>query len=144
MAISGLAQPSTCAGAWLKSELEQCVARLRTQKREGAKPHGNKSACTDKQGRKARHIEESGEAPGVPHEEAERGAWAIVDKDSSGNKNGSGRSIQITTVSPTPVGRILGPGQEDARDPQEDGVLNTWPVIAKNPVIQHRGGAGSP
>ncbi|MFC4168016.1 plasmid stabilization protein [Teichococcus aestuarii] len=55
-------------------------------------PRGDKSAYTDKQKRKAEHIEESYEARGVPEEEAERRAWATVNKDSGGgNKSGSGR-----------------------------------------------------
>lgn len=55
-------------------------------------PRGDKSAYTDKQKRKAEHIEESYEARGVPEKEAERRAWATVNKDSGGgNKSGSGR-----------------------------------------------------
>jgi len=56
-------------------------------------PRGDKSAYTDKQIRKAEHIEESYEARGVPADEAERRAWATVNKDDGGGKNpgGSGR-----------------------------------------------------
>ncbi|CAM5773627.1 plasmid stabilization protein [Bosea minatitlanensis] len=55
-------------------------------------PRGDKSAYTDKQKRKAEHIEEGYENRGVSHEEAERRAWATVNKDSGGgNKSGSGR-----------------------------------------------------
>jgi plasmid stabilization system protein ParE len=55
-------------------------------------PRGDKSAYTDKQKRKAEHIEESYEDRGVSHEEAERRAWATVNKDDGGgNKSGSGR-----------------------------------------------------
>ncbi|MCI0752706.1 plasmid stabilization protein [Teichococcus vastitatis] len=55
-------------------------------------PRGDKSAYSDKQKRKAEHIEESYEARGVPEGEAERRAWATVNKDSGGgNKSGSGR-----------------------------------------------------
>ena len=40
----------------------------------------------------AEHIEESYEERGVSHEEAERRAWATVNKDDGGgNKSGSGR-----------------------------------------------------
>ena len=39
-------------------------------------PRGDKSAYTDKQKRKAEHIEESYEERGVPEEEAERRAFA--------------------------------------------------------------------
>ena len=55
-------------------------------------PRGDKSAYTDKQKRKAAHIEESYEKRGVAADEAESRAWATVNKDSGGgNKSGSGR-----------------------------------------------------
>ena len=55
-------------------------------------PQGDKSAYTDKQKRKAEHIEESYEAKGASKEEAERRAWATVNKDDGGGKkSGSGR-----------------------------------------------------
>lgn len=55
-------------------------------------PRGDKSKYTDKQVRKADHIAESYEERGVPEDEAERRAWATVNKDDGGgNKSGSGR-----------------------------------------------------
>jgi plasmid stabilization system protein ParE len=55
-------------------------------------PQGDKSAYTDKQKRKAEHIEDSYEERGVSKEEAEKRAWATVNKESGGgNKSGSGR-----------------------------------------------------
>lgn len=55
-------------------------------------PRGDKSAYTDKQKRKAEHIEASYEERGVPKDEAETRAWATVNKESGGgNKSGSGR-----------------------------------------------------
>lgn len=55
-------------------------------------PQGDKSAYTDKQKRKAEHIKEGYEKRGVSHEEAERRAWASVNKDDGGGKkSGSGR-----------------------------------------------------
>ena len=55
-------------------------------------PRGDKSKYTDKQERKANHIAEGYEDRGVPEEEAERRAWATVNKESGGgNKSGSGR-----------------------------------------------------
>jgi plasmid stabilization system protein ParE len=55
-------------------------------------PRGDKSAYTDKQKRKAEHIEEGYEQRGVSHEEAERRAWATVNKqDKGGKQSGSGR-----------------------------------------------------
>ncbi len=54
---------------------------------------GDKSAYTDKQKRQAKHIEDGYGQRGVAHEEAERRAWATVNKDSGGLKSGSGRSL---------------------------------------------------
>ncbi|WP_071885158.1 hypothetical protein [Hymenobacter sp. DG25B] len=55
-------------------------------------PRGDKSAYTDKQKRQAEHIEESYEKRGVSDEEAEKRAWATVNKhDGGGKKSGSGR-----------------------------------------------------
>ncbi|MEN3975839.1 plasmid stabilization protein [Emcibacter sp. SYSU 3D8] len=60
-------------------------------------PQGDKSAYTDKQKRKAEHIEEGYEKRGVGQEEAERRAWATVNKESGGgNKSGSGRGKKDT------------------------------------------------
>lgn len=49
-------------------------------------PRGDKSAYTDKQKRQAEHIEESYEERGVPEDEAERRAWATVNKQTGGGK----------------------------------------------------------
>lgn len=53
---------------------------------------GSKSSYTDKQKRQAHHIEEGYEKKGVSRQEAERRAWATVNKESGGGKkSGSGR-----------------------------------------------------
>src|SRR5690606_26891799 len=59
-----------------------------------AMPRGSKDKYTDKQKRKAEHIEESYEAKGVPEDEAEARAWATVNKQSGGGERagGSGRT----------------------------------------------------
>jgi plasmid stabilization system protein ParE len=55
-------------------------------------PRGDKSKYTDKQKRQAEHIEEGYKDKGVYDDEAERRAWATVNKESGGgNENGSGR-----------------------------------------------------
>ena len=55
-------------------------------------PRGDKSAYSDKQKRKAEHIEKGYERSGVSEKEAERRAWATVNKESGGGeKSGSGR-----------------------------------------------------
>jgi plasmid stabilization system protein ParE len=60
--------------------------------KEGNMPQGDKSSYTSKQKRKAEHIEESYEKRGVSKNEAEKRAWATVNKsDKGGKKSGSGR-----------------------------------------------------
>jgi len=55
-------------------------------------PRGDKGKYTDKQKRKAEHIEEGYEKKGVSKKEAESRAWATVNKESGGGKkSGSGR-----------------------------------------------------
>jgi plasmid stabilization system protein ParE len=53
-------------------------------------PRGDKGAYTDKQKRQAEHIEESYEERGVSEKEAERRAWATVNKQSGGGKKSGG------------------------------------------------------
>ena len=55
-------------------------------------PRGEKSKYTDKQERKADHIAEGYEERGVSEKEAERRAWATVNKDDGGGKNPGGES----------------------------------------------------
>jgi len=53
---------------------------------------GSKSKYTGKQKRKAEHIEKGYERRGTSKKEAERRAWATVNKESGGGKkSGSGR-----------------------------------------------------
>ena len=55
-------------------------------------PRGDKSSYTDKQKRKAEHIEEGYEHRGLAKGEAERRAWATVNAETGGcKKSGSGR-----------------------------------------------------
>ena len=61
---------------------------------------GDKDKYTDKQKRQAEHIEEGYERRGVSEGEAERRAWATVNKETGGgNKSGSGRGKKDTNVS---------------------------------------------
>ncbi|MDE1916017.1 MAG: plasmid stabilization protein [Sphingomonadales bacterium] len=79
-------------------------------------PRGDKSAYTDKQKRKARHIEDSYEARGVPQGEAAKRAWATVNKDSGGgNRSGSGRGRTDTHVSSSRGGRANRSGSPEQR-----------------------------
>ena len=57
-------------------------------------PRGDKSKYTDQQKRKAEHIEEGYEHRGKSPKEAERIAWATVNKqDHGGKKGGSGHLV---------------------------------------------------
>jgi plasmid stabilization system protein ParE len=72
-------------------------------------PRGDKSKYTDKQERKADHIAESYEERGVPEKEAERRAWATVNKDDGGGKKaGSGRGVETGHPAAHRGGRIGG------------------------------------
>ncbi len=72
-------------------------------------PQGDKSAYTDKQKRKAEHIEEGYEKRGVADKEAERRAWATVNKDDGGGKkSGSGRGAKTGHPAAHKGGKIGG------------------------------------
>lgn len=72
-------------------------------------PRGDKSTYTRKQKRMARHIEDGYEARGLARDEAERRAWATVNKQTGGgNLSGSGRGVADTTVSARKGGRLGG------------------------------------
>ena len=55
-------------------------------------PGGSKSKYTGKQKRKASHIEEGYKKRGVSGKEAERRAWATVNKQEGGGKKGGSGS----------------------------------------------------
>ena len=55
-------------------------------------PRGDKSSYTSKQKRQAEHIEQGYKSRGLSKDEAERRAWATVNKTTGGGKkSGSGR-----------------------------------------------------
>ncbi len=75
-------------------------------------PQGDKSSYTDKQKRQAEHIEEGYEKRGTSHKEAERRAWATVNKESGGGKkSGSGRGKAATHASSSKGGHKRGSSQ---------------------------------
>ncbi|KRC80155.1 hypothetical protein [Sphingomonas sp. Root241] len=79
-------------------------------------PRGDKDKYTDKQKRKAEHIEKGYEDRGVPKNEAERRAWATVNRESGGgNKSGSGRGKPDTHVSSSRGGRARKSGSAEQR-----------------------------
>ncbi|MGD7070883.1 plasmid stabilization protein [Acetobacter sp. AAB5] len=72
-------------------------------------PRGDKSAYTDKQKRQAEHIENNYEQRGVSEKEAERRAWATVNKETGGGKkSGSGRSHAVTHEPSRKGGKVGG------------------------------------
>lgn len=72
-------------------------------------PRGDKAKYTEKQKRKAEHIEDSYKERGVSSKEAASRAWATVNRESGGgNKSGSGRGVPDTHVSAKKGGRVGG------------------------------------
>jgi hypothetical protein len=75
---------------------------------ETTMPRGDKSSYSDKQKRQAEHIEKGYEYRGIPEKEAERRAWATVNKEThGGKKSGSGRGTEEDR-SPSRKGGRLG------------------------------------
>jgi plasmid stabilization system protein ParE len=78
-------------------------------------PRGDKSAYSDKQQRQAEHIEEGYKSRGVSEKEAERRAWATVNKmTGGGKKSGSGRG-KATNTAPARKGGKKGGAASAAR-----------------------------
>ena len=72
-------------------------------------PRGSKASYTNKQKRKARHIEKGYERRGVSRRESERRAWATVNREShGGKKSGSGRGKKESHASSRKGGRLGG------------------------------------
>ena len=72
--------------------MQSACAALSFAAPEHAMSRGDKSSYTDKQKRQAEHIEESEREAGRSKDDAERIAWATVNKqDGGGKKSGSGR-----------------------------------------------------
>ena len=79
-------------------------------------PRGDKDSYTDKQKRKAEHIEQGYEQRGTPKKEAESRAWATVNKESGGgNKSGSRRAKPDTHVSSSRGGKAHESGSPEQR-----------------------------
>jgi hypothetical protein len=80
--------------------------RVHTIPQEVSMPRGDKSSYTSKQKRMAEHIEEGYEKSGVRKGEAERRAWATVNKETrGGKKSGSGRGKKRSYASSRKGGR---------------------------------------
>ncbi|MFN2329853.1 MAG: termination factor Rho [Chromatocurvus sp.] len=80
---------------------------------------GDKSAYTEKQKRQARKIEDGYKERGLSEEEAERRAWATVNKmHGGGNKSGSGHG-HATDKTPAETGGRRGGAAAAARSAEE-------------------------
>jgi hypothetical protein len=72
-------------------------------------PRGDKSSYTGKQKRQAEHIEEGYRSRGIAEGEAERRAWATVNKETGGGKkSGSGRGKSENHAPSRKGGRLGG------------------------------------
>lgn len=79
-------------------------------------PRGDKSSYTDKQKRQAEHIEKGYEQRGLGTKEAERRAWATVNKETGGGKkSGSGVGKRENHEPSRKGGRIGGHSQTAAQ-----------------------------
>jgi hypothetical protein len=88
-------------------------------------PRGDKSKYSMKQIRKAHHIEKGYEKRGVPENEAEKRAWATVNKESGGgNIGGSGRGKRDTNVSSIRGGRIG--GRSNSHEKRREAAKKDW------------------
>jgi hypothetical protein len=84
-------------------------------------PRGDKSSYTGKQKRQAEHIEEGYEKRGTPKKEAERRAWATVNKETGGGKkSGSGRG-KTTNRSASRAGGKKGGAKGGAKGGRKSG-----------------------
>ena len=82
-------------------------------------PRGDNSAYADKQKRQGEHIEEGYQHRGVAKGEAERRAWATVNKETGGGKrSGSGRGKAVDTTSPSHKGSKVGGRASASRSPE--------------------------
>src|SRR5438270_4003256 len=73
---------------------------------EGTMPRESKSKYSAKQKRQAEHIKEGYEKHGTSKKEAERRAWATVNKSTGGGKkSGSGRGKKTSKASSRKGGR---------------------------------------
>src|SRR5215471_18712032 len=95
---------------------------------ESGMARGDKSKYTEKQKRQAEHIEEGYEKRGVSEPEAERRAWATVNRMTGGGKrSGSGRG-QLVNKAPAQKGRRLSGAAAAARPKSARSAAATTPV----------------
>lgn len=78
-------------------------------------PRGDKSKYSDKQERQAEHIEKGYERRGVSGGEAERRAWATVNKMTGGGKKGGSGEGKKMNKEPAQKGGHIGGAHSAAR-----------------------------
>jgi hypothetical protein len=102
-------------------------------------PRGSKAKYTDKQDRKADHIAKGYEASGIPHKEAERRAWATVNKESGGGKkSGSGRG-KAENLAPAHKGGRLGGAASASRSAAARSASAKKAAATRKRNAEHRG-----
>jgi len=90
-------------------------------------PQGDKDKYSDKQKRKAEHIEEGYEKRGVSRKEAESRAWATVNKESGGGKkSGSGRGKKESHASSRKGGRKGGSSPSRTSESRSAAAKKGW------------------
>lgn len=96
-------------------------------------PRGDKSSYSDKQKRQAEHIEKGYESRGVSDKEAERRAWATVNKETGGGKkSGSGRGHAENHESSRAGGRKDGANRSHAA--RSEAAKRGWETRRKNEI----------
>lgn len=94
-------------------------------------PRGSKDKYTDKQKRMAEHIEEGYEKRGTSDKEAERRAWATVNKETGGGKkSGSGRG-QAENHEPSRKGGHKG-GSSQSHSSRSEAAKKGWETRRRN------------
>jgi hypothetical protein len=122
---------------WRSVSVRLTGARFRFATKEAMMPRGDKSSYSDKQKRIAEHIEEGYEDRGVGAKEAERRAWATVNKEThGGKKSGSGRGKKRSLVSSVGFRARGGAYAQETRGP-----LTATAKRNGNGSVHHDGGA---
>jgi hypothetical protein len=106
-------------------------------------PRGDKSKYTSKQKRQAEHIEEGYEKRGTSKNEAERRAWATVNKETHGGKKpGGGGRGKSEDHSPSRKGGRIG-GAASASRPASARSASARKAAATRKARGHSDGGGN-
>jgi plasmid stabilization system protein ParE len=105
---------------------------------------GDKSKYTDKQKRKAEHIEEGYEKRGASAGEAKRRAWATVNKESGGGKkSGSGHGKKESHASSRKGGRLGGAASSSRTAAQRSASAKKGAATRARNKSHHKAGSSS-